>query len=76
MLIFFLDLLRTVLGSHNFSSKAAQIEKNVETQLASRSVKVMNDYYIARSAAPLIPSWQCMLKRDELNQVWRKYRQS
>jgi hypothetical protein len=81
MLIFSLGLLRAVLGYHNFSSNADRVEKRAESLLASSSfeeldaIKVMNEYHIVRNAAPLIPSWFWKLKRDDLNQVWRQYRQ-
>jgi hypothetical protein len=81
MLIFSLGLFRAVLGYHNFSSNADRVEKKAENLLASSAlkeldaIKVMNEYHIARNAAPLIPSWFWKLKRDDLNQVWRQYRQ-
>jgi hypothetical protein len=80
MLVFSFGLLRSVLGYHNFSTKSAQIEKRIESLLASRlvveseAIKIMNEYHIARNSAPLIPSWLWKWKRDELNKIWEGYR--
>jgi hypothetical protein len=81
LLVFSLGLFRSVLGYYNFSSKAAQIEKYIENQIASQNfdvadaIKVMNEYHLARASSPLIPSWIWKSMRNELNETWKKYRQ-
>lgn len=80
-LVFSLNLFRSVLGYHNFSVKAGQIEKSTENLLASQSVqeseaiKLMSEYQIARASAPLIPTWLWHRMADELNATWKQYRQ-
>jgi hypothetical protein len=36
----------------------------------SEAVKVMLDYQIARTTAPLIPTWLWKMNQDELNKLW------
>lgn len=80
-LVFSLNLFRLVLGYHNFSVKAGQIEKSTENLLASQNVqeseaiKLMSEYQIARASAPLIPTWLWNRMADELNATWKQYRQ-
>jgi len=82
MLVFSLNLFRSVLSYYGFSHKAAQIERTIESLLASQNletpdvIKIMNEYHLARAAAPLIPSWLWERMRAELNETWRKYRQN
>ncbi len=79
-LVFSLNLFRSVLGYHNFSVKAGQIEKSCENLLASQGVqeseaiKLMSEYQIARASAPLIPTWLWNRMEGELNATWKQYR--
>lgn len=81
-LVFSLNLFRSVLGYHNFSVKAGQIEKSAETLLTnsgtseSDAIKLMNEYHLARASAPILPTWLWKSMRSELNETWKKYRQS
>lgn len=82
MLVFSLSLFRSVVGYFDFSNKAERIEKSVENLLASQhlddseAIKIMNEYHLARAAAPLIPSWLWKSMRPSLNEMWQKYRQN
>jgi hypothetical protein len=79
-LVFSLNLFRSVLGYHNFSVKAGQIEKSTENLLASQGVheseviKLMSEYQLARASAPLLPTWLWNRMEDELNVTWKQYR--
>jgi hypothetical protein len=79
-LVFSLNLFRSVLGYHNFSVKAGQIEKSTENLLASPGVqeseiiKLMSEYQLARASAPLLPTWLWNRMEDELNATWKQYR--
>lgn len=79
-LVFSLNLFRSVLGYHNFSVKAGQIEKSTENLLASQGVqeseaiKLMSEYQLARASAPLIPTWLWNRMEGELNATWKQYR--
>lgn len=79
-LVFSLNLFRSVLGYHNFSLKAGQIEKSTENLLASQGVqeseaiKLMSEYQLARASAPLIPTWLWNRMEGELNATWKQYR--
>ena len=79
-LVFSLNLFRSVLGYHNFSVKAGQIEKSTENLLASQGVqeseviKLMSEYQLARASAPLLPTWLWNRMEDELNATWKQYR--
>ena len=81
-LIFSLNLFRSVLGFHNFSLKAGQIEKLAENLLhnshiqESDAIKLMSEYHLARAAAPLIPTWLWLSMRDNLNEAWKHYRRT
>ncbi len=80
MLIFSLGLVRLTLGYYDFSAKAAQLETQIENLLKSdncddvQAIKVMHDYQLARASAPLLPGWVWKLMRDDLTDLWRKYR--
>lgn len=79
-LVFSLNLFRLVLGYHNFSVEAGQVEKSTENLLASQGVqeseaiKLMSEYQLARASAPLIPTWLWNRMGDELNATWKQYR--
>ena len=79
-LVFSLNLFRSVLGYHNFSVKAGQIEKSTENLLTSQGVqeseviKLMSEYQLARASAPLLPTWLWNRMEDELNATWKQYR--
>lgn len=79
MLVFSLGLVRAVLGYYEFAKKAAHIEERIEHLLENTTVieidaiKVMHEYQLARSAAPLIPSWVWKQMQRKLNETWHQY---
>lgn len=81
MLVFSLGLFRFVMGYYGFSRKAAQIEEKIENLIKlktfddTEAIKVVQEYHIARASAPLIPSWVWKQMRNDLNEMWKKYRQ-
>lgn len=81
MLVFSLGLFRFVVGYYAFSRKAAQVDERIENLIKlqtfddTEAIKVVQEYHIARASAPLIPSWVWKQMRDELNEMWEKYRQ-
>lgn len=81
MLVFSLGLFRFVVNYYGFSKKASQIEEKIEHLIKlpifdeTEAIKVMQEYHIARASAPLIPSWVWKQMRNDLNKMWKKYRQ-
>ncbi|QHG21256.1 hypothetical protein [Nostoc sp. ATCC 53789] len=81
MLVFSLGLFRFVVGYYGFSRKAGQIEEKIENLIKLQTfddieaIKVVQEYHIARASAPLIPSWVWKQMRNDLNEMWEKYRQ-
>lgn len=69
-----------VMGYYEFSRKAAQIEEKIENLIKLKSfndteaIKVVQEYHIARVSARLIPSWVWKQMRNDLNEMWKKYR--
>jgi hypothetical protein len=76
-----LNLSRYILNYHNFSLKSGNIEAIANSLLKSSTlqesevIKLWNEYHLARSSAPLIPTWLWNTMRDRLNETWRQYRQ-
>lgn len=73
-------LVRLAVGYYSFGQKAGQIEVQAEGFLTKKvgqidAVKLLHEYQLARSAAPIIPEWIWRWKRDELNALWSTYRQ-
>ena len=55
-------LVRLAVGYYGFGQKAAQIEVQAESLLAKKvvlidAVKLLHEYQLARSSAPIIPEW-------------------
>jgi hypothetical protein len=81
MLVFSLELFRFVVSYYGFSRKAAQIEEKIENLIKLQTlddiaaIKIVQEYHIARASAPLIPSWVWKQMRNDLNEMWKKYRQ-
>ncbi|MGE3406416.1 MAG: hypothetical protein AB7I37_06335 [Pirellulales bacterium] len=73
-------LLRLAVGYYGFGQKAGQIEIQAEGLLAKKvaqvdAIKLLHEYQLARSAAPILPEWIWKWRRDELNGLWSAYRQ-
>jgi hypothetical protein len=73
-------VVRLTVGYYGFSQKAAQIEVQAEALLVKKvahndAVKLLHEYQLARSSAPVIPEWIWRWRRDELNALWTAYRQ-
>ncbi len=73
-------LVRLAMGYYNFGQKAGQVEVQAESLLTKKvvlidAVKLLHEYQLARSSAPIIPEWIWKWKRDELNSLWLTYRQ-
>jgi hypothetical protein len=81
MLIFSLDLIRIAYSYHSFSEASGIIEKRAANLLRTKNVqpipamKLMHEYQMARAVAPMIPNWIWKLMRNDLNRLWRAYRQ-
>jgi hypothetical protein len=72
-------LIRLAVGYYSFGQKAAQVEIQAEALLAKKvilidAVKLLHEYQLARSSAPIIPEWIWRWRRDELNELWLAYR--
>jgi len=73
-------LVRLAVGYFSFGQKAGQIELQAEALLGKKvvlvdAVKLLHEYQLARSSAPIIPEWIWKWRRDELNALWTAYRQ-
>ena len=72
-------LVRLAVSYFGFGQKAGQIEVQAERLLAKKvvlidAVKLLHEYQLARSSAPIIPEWIWKWRRDELNALWVEYR--
>ncbi len=73
-------LVRLAVGYYSFGQKAGQIEIQAEGLLKKKviqvdAIKLLHEYQLARSSAPIIPEWIWKSRRDELNALWSSYRQ-
>jgi hypothetical protein len=80
LLVLSCGLVRLAVGYYTFSQKAGQIEVLADGLLQKKvilidAVKVLHEYQLARSSAPIIPEWIWRWRRDELNALWSAYRQ-
>jgi hypothetical protein len=80
LLVLSCGLVRLAVGYYAFGEKAAQIEVQAEGLLAKKvalfdGVKLLHEYQLARSSAPILPEWIWRWRRDELNALWAAYRQ-
>jgi flagellar biosynthesis protein FliQ len=78
-LIVSLGLIRLMSGYFAFGRRSEQVEKATVHLLGGtvsevEAIKLLHDYQIARSAAPLIPDWIWKLRRKTLNELWDQYR--
>lgn len=82
MLIFSLDLVRIARSYKKYSDQSASIEASAQILLNSKkiemvdAIKLIQEYHLAHAEAPMNPQWLWKLMRDELNVIWREYRQS
>jgi hypothetical protein len=81
ILVVSLNLSRSILNYHSFSLKSGKIEAAADSLLKSQVrqesevIKLWNEYHLARSSAPIIPTWLWNRMRDRLNAAWTRYRQ-
>jgi hypothetical protein len=74
-------MIRLAVGYYSFAERAGRVEGQAESLLRGRrinqtdSIKLLHEYQLARSSAPIIPEWIWRWKRDELNALWSTYRQ-
>jgi hypothetical protein len=80
-LIVSLNLARSILNYYSFSLRAGRIEATADMLLKSLTpqesevIKLWNEYHLARSSAPIIPTWLWNQMRDRLNEAWTQCRQ-
>jgi len=76
-----LNLSRSILNYQRFSLKSGNIEATANSLLRnsalqeSEVIKLWSEYHLARSSAPIIPTWLWNTMRDRLNTTWMQYRQ-
>lgn len=73
-------LVRLAVGYYSFGQKAGQIEIQAEGLLTKKviqvdAIKLLHEYQLARSSAPIIPERIWKWRRNELNALWSSYRQ-
>jgi hypothetical protein len=79
LLLFSLNLLRSMVGYFTFSKKAEKTEDAASKLLETGSardidpIKIWQEYQLARASAPLLPTWMWKLRQRRLNQLWQHY---
>jgi len=79
LLLFSLNLLRSMVGYFTFSKKAEKAEDAASKLLAGGSIddiepiKLWQEYQLARASASLLPTWMWKLRQKKLNQLWQAY---
>jgi hypothetical protein len=79
--LFSLRVIRISISYLNFSKKASKTEEIAERMLQSgnidltETIKFVQEYHLARAAAPLIPTWVWKQRAPVLNELWKSYRQ-
>jgi hypothetical protein len=82
MLVVSLGVIRLALGYFNFYRKAHTVEETADRILhgtdcsTEDALKVIQEYHLARAAAPSLPNWLWKLRRDALNATWKRWRQN
>ena len=80
MWIFSFGVFKLAHSYSGFSSKAARIEERAEELLKAEPTKedaitLIYDYQMTRMIAPMIPTWAYNSMQDELNRLWKQFRQ-
>lgn len=79
LLIVSFGLIPLTINYFSFSGKAEKSERLATELLKSDSdntiqaIKAFNEYHLARSSAPLIPTWLWKKKNDTLNEGWKQF---
>ena len=79
LLIISFGLIPLTINYYSFSEKAERSERLASELLKSDSdntvqaIKAFNEYHLARSSAPLIPTWLWKNKNDTLNEGWKQF---
>lgn len=80
MLTLSVGLFRFIFGYHIFSQKASRLDERIENLFSTANfveldaIKLMNEYHLARAAAPLLPERLWKFKQNRLNDLWKRYR--
>ena len=80
MLIFSVEVIPLAVSYFRYSKRAGVIEGHAVTLLgqdatdAIPAVQLWSDYHVARNRAPPIPTWLWLLRRLQLNMLWKEYR--
>lgn len=81
MLIFSLNIIRTVFAYSNFYQQCKDTEETIENLLEStesieieKAIKIVHEYQICRNTAPLIPSFIYERMKQKLNEKWQQRR--
>jgi len=80
VLIFSAGYLRTAMEYHYFSNAASKVENKVNKLLQEdieleeiQATMLLNKYQIERVIAPIIPTMIWKMRKNILNQSWKKY---
>lgn len=79
-LVFALDVVGLALSYWDFRGQAERAEARARYLLSGGSadevtaIKTIQEYHLARAAAPMIPTFVWKLHRAPLNELWGKYR--
>ena len=80
LLIFSLGFIRFTVGYFSFSKKSERIEEAATAMLKSatidnvEAIKLWQEYQLARSTAPMLPTWIWKRRQVKLNLLWNQYR--
>ncbi len=79
-LVFTLDVIGVALSYWSFRGQAERAEGRARDLVSGGSVdevtaiKTIQEYHVARAAAPMIPTFVWELHRERLNELWDEYR--
>lgn len=79
-LVFTLDVIGVALSYWSFRGEAERAEARARDLVSGGSVdevtaiKRIQEYHVARAAAPMIPTFVWKLHRERLNELWNEYR--
>jgi hypothetical protein len=74
------NVLRLPFDYMRFARTANEYDRKSKELLArgnpteSEGLRIIADYQLERSRAPLLPDWAWRLRREALNNIWRTYR--
>lgn len=76
------NLIKLPVDYFKFAKLAQEFDQKASHYIQVSSIterdvlRLLTDYQLARSTAPFLPDWAWKIRKNELNQIWSKYRGS